>query len=403
MADRLSPIHPDNLVTLEVGGLLYKGWKTVKIRQAIDQLAGVFSLELHDRWTGQSEAWAIAAGDACTLKIGNTVMITGYVDANKVGLSHTTHTITIDGRDKTGDLVDCSAPPKEWGGQKFEAIALELLKPYGVTLTTQLDTDGNGYKAKGKDAKGKAATGNAGTGGGLIPKKASNSGETVHKLLEKMAKSQAALLVSDRVGGLIITRAGLAGRAADTLVLGKNIKSLNYDRTFANLYSEITVKGQQSGAQLPRSNLVNVEQSAKPVGVIKRADTTAQNAAINRYRPLILMAEEQAGADRCKRRAAWEASTREGKSLKLTIMVQGWRQTNGDIWTVNTLTRVKCPLVREDEDFLITACEFSIDRNNGTQTSLTLSRPSAFDVLPDIPPPSKNTTNQVNLATVKPR
>lgn len=392
--ERLGPIDPANKVSLEVGGVRYEGWKSVRIRHSIEQLAGVFSLELTERWPDQAAAWAIEPGNACTVKIGQDIMITGYVDVVQVKASPTEHSVSIEGRDKTGDLVDCSAPAREWVGLAFEQIAVDLCQPYGIEVNTQVDTGAGGYKAK-KPGKAKAGHVKAGTGGGKLPRKAANSGETVHKLLEKLGKIQGVLLVSDRVGGLMITRAGLDGRCTDALALGQNLKTLDYERSFANLFSEITVKGQSHGATSATSGVLSGAGRVKAVATVKRpastAGTTVANASVQRYRPLLIMAEDQADAKRCTDRAEWEAGTREAKSKKLMVKVQGWRQSDGSIWAINTLVRMKCPFVREDEDMLISAVEFSLDQQGGTLTSMTLYSPKAYDVLKEIPKPDAST------------
>lgn len=396
----LSPIDPANRVSLEVGGMRYEGWKSVRIRHGIEQLAGTFSLDVTERWPDQTDAWAIEPGAACTVKIGGDVMITGYVDAVTVKTSPTEHTISIEGRDKTGDLVDCSAPAKEWVGLPFEQIALELLEPYGVSLNSQLETGAGGYVTK-KPGKGKAAAKAAGSGGGKLPRKASNSGETVHKLLEKLAKIQGVLLVSDRVGGLMVTRAGLNGRATDVLALGQNLKTIDYERSFANLFSEITVKGQAHGADVPGQRVLSNGASVKPVATVKRAagpGATSGSASVTRYRPLLVMAEEQADAKRCQDRAEWEAGTREAKSKKINIKVQGWRQSDGTLWTINTLVRMQCQFVREDEDLLISTLEYSLDLAGGTVCSMTLYSPQAYDVLKEIPKPQGGGRSQRTLS-----
>ena len=392
--ERRGPIDPENRVSLEVNGVRYEGWKQVRIRHSIEQLAGAFSLGITDRWPGQTDSWAIPAGAACTVKIGQDVMITGYVDIPKVKLSPTEHDINVEGRDRTGDLVDCSAPPREWVGLPFEQIAVDLCAPFGIEINAQLETGPGGYKAK-KPGKGKAKHAKAGKGGGLLPRKASNSGETVHKLLEKLAKIQGVLLVSDRVGGLMITRAGLNGRCTDVLEFGGNLKEIEFEQSFANLYSEITVKGQTHGATGGTTGVVSGAQRVKAVATVKRAavapGTTVRNASIQRYRPLIIIAEDQADAKRCADRAQWEAGTREAKSKKLTCKVQGWRQSDGTLWTINTLVRLKCPYVREDEDMLVSAVEYSLDITGGTVATLTLYSPQAFDVLKEIPKPDRST------------
>ena len=103
--DRRAPIDPANKVSLQVNGNDYQGWKSIRIRHSIEQLAGVFSLDIHDRWPGQTVDWSINPGEACTVKIGTDTMITGYVDVNTVRLSPTEHTISIEGRDRAGDLL----------------------------------------------------------------------------------------------------------------------------------------------------------------------------------------------------------------------------------------------------------------------------------------------------------
>lgn len=398
-------IDENNRVSLEItqGGTtsVYKGWKTVKISHGIDQLSGTFSLEVADI----PEAARIQAGDACTVKIGSDVMITGYVDIVAHKATSSSSAYNAQGRDKAGDLVDCSAPAKEWGNQKFEAIAAELLKPYGMALFTQLDSDASGYKLTGKKSKKAKAKAPALKGGATIPKKATNTGETVHKLLEKMAKQQGALLVSDRTGGLIITRAGLGGASYDTLTWGKNLLSFDYEHSAANTFSEITIKGQGGGADAGRLSLATVGERVMPKATVKAAPSARIAGASARHRPLIMQAEDQADAERCKRRAEWEVGTREAKSKKVQCKVQGWRQSNGDLWAINTTAQVISPFTDIASEWIIANITYSLDQS-GTITDMMLYSPAAFDVLPEIPPKETGAGNgggRLNLATVKPR
>lgn len=415
--DRRGPIDPSNRVSLEVGGLQYGGWKSVRVRHSIEQLAGVYSLELHDRWPGQTTAWTIEPGQSCVLRIGDDTMITGYVDVNNVRVSPTEHSISIEGRDRTGDLVDCSAPPREWVGMSFEHVATELCRPFGVQLYRQLGEGQGGYTNPARTGQ-PAPLQPCSNGGDRLPRKAINSGDTVHKALEKLAKMQGVLLVSDRRGGLIVTRAGLGGRCRDVLATGQNILSQEYERSFANLYSEITVKGQANGATSTAagSQTLSGAQTVRPSATVKRAaqapqggsvlaqaQSPSQRAAastVGRYRPLIITADSQADARRCAERAAWEAGTRESRSRRLTITVQGWRQEDGTLWSINTLVRVVSPLVRADEDMLITSCEYKLD-SSGTTTVLQLSSPKAFDVLREIPDPPAGGTKSPGKAAGK--
>jgi prophage tail gpP-like protein len=388
--ERLSPIDVQNLVSLEVGGMKYDGWKSVRIKHSVEHLAGTFTLDVSDRWPDQTEAFAIEPGASCTVAIGDDVMITGYIDVVHVKATATEHTITVEGRDKTGDLVDCSAPPKEWLDMAFEDIAAEVCGDYGIEIIVEA------------------------SGGIVLPRKSTNTAETCHKLLDKMAKIQGVMMISDRMGGLKLTRAGLGGEAYDMLVLGENLKSIDYERSFANLYSDITVKSQVNGAVAGGGGGVDGNINTKQMGAVSRlsgagsgqtqtvvktnpntkvkskATFSVKNEAIERYRPLIIIAEDQATDDRCLQRAQWEAGTREAKSKKLIVQVQGWRQSNGAIWEINTLVYMRCPWVKEDQVMLISAIEFALDMAGGTVCNMTIYPPEAYDILPEIPKPDKH-------------
>jgi prophage tail gpP-like protein len=392
--ERLSPIDAKNLVSLEVGGIKYDGWKSVRIKHSVEHLAGTFTLDVSDRWPDQTEAFAIEPGATCTVMIGDDVMITGYIDIVQVKATAKEHTITVEGRDKTGDLVDCSAPPMEWLDMLFEDIAAEVCAEYGIDVIVEA------------------------SGGIKLPRKSTNTQETCHKLLDKMAKIQGVMMISDRLGNLKLTRAGLQGEAYDMLVLGENLTKLDYERSFANLYSSITVKSQVNGAQDGGGGQTNGDINTKQIGAVERlsgagsgqtqnvviskpspnsktpkktkAVFTVENEGIDRHRPLIIIAEDQATDDRCQLRAEWEAGTREAKSKKINVQVQGWRQSNGAIWEINTLVYMRCPWVKEDQVMLISAIEFSLDMAGGTVSNMTIYAPEAYDVLPVIPQPDKH-------------
>lgn len=374
----------EDKLTLRVGGQIYGGWKQVLIQTGIGQLAGAYELGITERWPAQTTDWEIPPGEYCEVEIGEDVVISGYVDKTAVTYDANSHEIKISGRDRAGDLVDCSAPSKSYKGLTLEQIAKTLCEPYGISvydetrygrkLTEKEKADGKKTSPPSKPRIAKA-----------VPKQANQTSESVFRTLDKIARSEGVLLVSDGEGGLLITRAGMGGDCEVTLELGKNIKSASYENSFADLYSEITVKGQSSAVGASRYDLSN----AAPKGTVKRAKSAKSgNSQIDRYRPLILIAETQANAARCQQRAAWEASNREAKSRKITIAVQGWREKpDGDLWRINKMVKIKCPWMRLDESWLISGVTYKIDDGGGTVTDLTLVDKRSFDLLPEIPKP----------------
>ncbi|MEW6612711.1 MAG: phage baseplate assembly protein [Pseudomonadota bacterium] len=367
-------------LTLKVGGSLYGGWKSVAIRTGIEQIAGSFELAITERWPHQPRDWAIPPGEFCQVLIGDDVVISGYVDTVAVSYDAASHEIQVTGRDRAGDLVDCSAPSTAFTGLTFEEIARRLCDPFGIEVYDET-VSGKKLTVKEKKAGKKGTPPRKTRAVGKVPKQAVQAGETVFKTLEKLARSEGVLLVSDGEGGIVITRAGLAGDCQTVLEFGKNILRASFEHSHANLYSEITVKGQAAAAGADRFDVVH----ASPKGTVKRRQAKTGNSQIARYRPLIIIAETQADARRCQSRAEWEAGNREAKARRVAVTVQGWREApGGALWRINRRVRVKCPWMRLDEWWLIAAVSYKLDES-GTTAELSLVGEKAFDQLPEIP------------------
>lgn len=67
----------------------------------------------------------------------------------------------------------------------------------------------------------------------------------------------------------------------------------------------------------------------------------------------------------------------KGSSEKLVYTVQGWRQSNGELWQVNRLTQVKDGITDVFGEYLITAVTYELGPQ-GTTTRLELMHPHAL-------------------------
>ena len=330
-------------VILYVGNKRYGGWKDVTIRRGIEQISGTFELSVTDRWSGQDQAWQVHQGDECSVKVGDTVLIKGYVDEVLPFFANEDHGVTIVGRDKTGDLVDCSAISKtgEWKGRTLLQVAEDIAKPFGISVT---------------DTVGLSET---------FKQSALQEGETAFEALERAARMRGVLLVSDEDGNLVITRAGTS-RVNTALVQGQNILSARGSFSFRDRFSTYICKGQNVGLDLSTP-----EQNSQPKG-------EAPDSQVKRYRPLIIVAEDIADSKGLKDRAMWEAAVRMGRSARPVITVQGWEHDAG-LWLPNTLVRVDCPYLYLAEELLIVAVTYQVN-DRGTTAELELCRPAAFDL-----------------------
>ncbi|EDT6434631.1 phage tail protein, partial [Salmonella enterica subsp. enterica] len=110
-------------IELFISGKVFSGWTGVSVRRSLEHLAGSFELEL--MMPGQPVPDGIAPGLPLKLQINGVTVITGYLDTVKHKITATSNKISITGRDKTGDLVDCSAVFKgsQWHNRTLEQIA----------------------------------------------------------------------------------------------------------------------------------------------------------------------------------------------------------------------------------------------------------------------------------------
>lgn len=82
-------------------------------------------------------------GQSLTLRINGQTVISGWLDQVSQRISATRHQISISGRDKTGDLVDCAAihPGSQWRNRTLAQIAADLCAPFGIAVRWQVNDD----------------------------------------------------------------------------------------------------------------------------------------------------------------------------------------------------------------------------------------------------------------------
>ncbi|EAS6150702.1 phage tail protein, partial [Salmonella enterica] len=207
-------------IELFISGKVFSGWTGVSVRRSLEHLAGSFELEL--MMPGQPAPDGITPGLPLTLQINGVTVITGYLDTVKHKITATSNKISITGRDKTGDLVDCSAVFKgsQWHNRTLEQIAGDLCKPFGIRVIWQVD-----------DA----------TAAKPFATFTLQLSETVGDALTRAARHRGVLVTSNADGDLVFTRAG--NQQTDTLELGKNLLDADFTDDWRNRYSEYLVKG----------------------------------------------------------------------------------------------------------------------------------------------------------------
>jgi len=111
-------------VTLKVDGRAITGWQNVSLTRGCERIPNSFSIGLTALNPSDGSKVVAFAGQACELALGSDVVITGYIDRDTNGGDANGHQLSITGRGKCQDLVDCSA---QWpSGQLVNGNVLQV-------------------------------------------------------------------------------------------------------------------------------------------------------------------------------------------------------------------------------------------------------------------------------------
>lgn len=343
-------MNDSNRVTLSVAGMDYAGWKGVEISAGIERQARDFTLSITWRWPGQQVEVPIRQGDRCELRIGADLVLTGYVFATPIRYDASSITLSVSGRSLTADLVDCSAinRPGQWRGQSVQRIVTALAEPYGVTVISDTPETAS------------------------LADHTIEPGETVFESIDRLLTLSRLLSADDAEGRVVILRPGSAGRAVDKLELGKNVLTGDAGLDFSGVFSKYRILGQQSGT----------DEAFGATAAEVQAEVSDNRIA--RRRELVIQQSGQLTPALARDRANWERGNRIGRALAVTYKVQGWRQSNGALWTPNLVVRVVDPLIGLDRDMLISEVQYSLS-DSGTVVTITVAPPDGFEPEPADP------------------
>ena len=335
---------PEHVVTLEVAGARYSGWQRVSVTRSLEQLTGSFDLTLTDKWSLDGGRLQLLDGQACRVLIDGAPVITGFIDEAAPQYDERSHSVSLSGRDRTGDLVDCAAlhASQEINGRTLLQVAHDLCAPFGISVSADTDI------------------------GPALPTTHIQPGETVYEILDRLARLRGVLYTADGQGHLKLTRAGNE-KAAAKLELGVNIKAGRGQRSRRDRYSQYQVLGQQRA-----SDQLDAATAAQ-------AHSRVTDPGVTRYRPTVIEAEDQASTADCRTRGEWERSVRAGRGNQATVTVIGW--TDGvALWQPNRLVETNDRWLGLAGVYLITAVTYNAD-DSGQTADLTLMPPDAFAVL----------------------
>lgn len=336
------------MITIKINGVQFGGWKTAKLTRSMDAICRVVDLTVSDRWTASQVAIQIKPNDRFEGFIKENKVLDGFIDKVSPSFNSTGHSITIQARDRSADLVDCSAEHAtgEWINLKIDRIAKDICNKFSINLTVNADV------------------------GAPLPFFRIEQGTKAFEALQKICSLRGVMPISDDNGGIVLTRAATE-KIKSQLIEGINIEegSASYDVT--ERYSKYVVKAQADDTE-------NIFESG---GFDISGTVTDDN--VKRYRPIVIVEGAPIDSGVCQTVAKWELAKARGKSRNYTIKLKNLVQDSGELWPINKLIHLKSQRLIVNDDLLISNVVNTSDET-GDFTELTLVPKEAYVVIPEL-------------------
>lgn len=334
-------------IALYVNGLIWKGWQEATVTHSIDAVFGSFDLRLTRGWPdGEPDSVPpVREGDDCRLTLDGETVITGFVNQVSLRTDSDGYDLKVSGRDRTALLFKGCVlnEPAEWKGVDALAIAREIAKPFGISVSAEVGV------------------------GASFGKFTVQPGTTANRALERLCRHRALFHHATRDGNLVLTSSAAAKGLDDVLKHGPkgNVLEATYSSDLSERHSEYIVKNQTQGSSWGGNEHAKVTARAVDKGV-------------KQYCPRVIVPDEPGDAAAMKKLAVAQAALNAGRSRTVGFTVPGWARASGGLWPINRTVPVRDVVSGLDEAMLIKRAVFTVSPTEAPATALTLVDPRAY-------------------------
>lgn len=353
-------------------GERHDGWKSCSVRFGIEELVPSFSLDYADRWTSRGRSVPLRAWDEIEIKLEggvsrlNKTVFTGAVSAPRKQYDASSRSLSVTGQSKTFDLTTCTfTRGATIKGKTLEQVAKQICDAYQIDVEV-LDP------ALRLDERFNAR----------IERVRIESGNRPHEVLSPLARHAGVLMVTTPKGSLGFTRSAKLPLPNVEIRYGQNVKSGSFTEDVGERFSEYHFKAQSQGSD------------QWPGAQAGQATAVVQDAAVKRFRPMVVTSEKAGHRDELAQRALWERNIRAARSLQLSYTVPAWTHHLG-LWEPNTIVRCVDTEFEIDDGVLITGVELVRNMESGRIANLEITGVGAYDVLD--PPKIKRKTKNASV------
>lgn len=334
-----------NEVKILIAGKAHREWSSYDIDSNLQTPADAWSVSL-GLPDGQFPD-AVEPGADVQVMIGSDVVMKGQVDDVTHSVSRQA-SLRMSGRDLVAVLLDSSAPVFVAKEITLEEVVAKVVRPLGISKI-EIRSDTATLKHEKINIE---------------------PCMSAWDVLERVAGSNGLWPWFEPDGTLVIGGPDYTTEPVAALFLNKdgknnNIEKLEYDRSIAGRFSEVTVLAQSHGTGGSGQNAIK--------GFAKDADMKA-------YRPHITTDGDVVDQAEADKRALKILSDSRLNAVTLHAMVNGHRTSDGKLWTPGQRIHVKSDVHGIDEVWFLMARRFTGGREQPTLTHLTLKEDGIWSV-----------------------
>ena len=359
---------------LEVNGVQYENFVSASCEIRLDALSSTFSFEAV---AAEGQPLPFEGGDPCKVLIDDELVLTGFIEVKRESYNASDHRIFIQGRDKTGDLLDSTLNPIPdiRAPITLKSLIEKVLSQINLKISV-IDQVNPEIFNKAEDIASPEA------------------GDNAFKFLEKYSRKRQVLLTSNAEGNVVIaTNSGESVSGAIQHIIGANDNNVLASSKWSDTTGRFNIYGFVS-----QLNPVALNAAGKTdlVTVVNQSGEVS-DPDIRIGRQLILVPEAPSSDNSSEARAQWELDIRRTRGLVYAATVSGYRVDNTDesseLWQTNKIYQIIDDYLSEQERMLCNSVTYTLDLIAGQQTSLGFVDKTAYTLSLSSPSTSRTASN----------
>ncbi len=344
----------------------------LSIRSSLTTLSNSFSILVgpDENATQQKSNLNFKPGETALIKINDTTVINGFVDAIRNSYTGVQHQIEITGRDRTADFIDSSVAEINITDaiqfEKLLRITLDTMGLSSIGIVNLIPTSADLLIRETKNIS-------------------SEIGQTGFEFIDQFARLKQVLLKGGGSGNIQMTRGAGDQIITAPLVnlpgrLENNVLSGSFLQSNAGRFNKYSVRAQEDFS----SEDFDLEASESVAN-----NGQAIDSDIRTGRNFIFEAEENSTSEECTNRAAWESDIRRAKGTALTLKVAGHTVTQtvpgfGEttiLWEPNARVPVVDIFSSINAIMLIESVHYQLSQAEGSTTEIALVPQDSYLIL----------------------